>query len=183
MSSYILTCCMLYALHVSMEPGRAVWWQAWCPVIYNRGSSLFSSHLAQQNISDIRPNIREQATTRLFSSASKCSIRRFVITEKAPTRAFSWLKAATTAFTFKTLLRHYANNQEKALVGAFSVITNLRMDLFEALLHTLTRPRLHTTALETPSKAELQSSKLPQTGGHQTQGEKLHLTKFIFFNF
>ena len=27
--------------------------------------------------------------------------------EKAPTRAFSWLKAATTAFTFKTLLRHY----------------------------------------------------------------------------
>ena len=27
----------------------------------------------------------------------------FTITEKAPTRAFSWLKAATTAFTFKTL--------------------------------------------------------------------------------
>ena len=44
----------------------------------------------------------------LGCSASKSSIRRFVITEKAPTRAFSWLKAATTAFTFKTLLRHYA---------------------------------------------------------------------------
>ena len=42
------------------------------------------------------------------TSASKSSIRRFVITEKAPTRSFSWLKAATTAFTFKTLLRHYA---------------------------------------------------------------------------
>ena len=41
-------------------------------------------------------------------SASKRSIRKFVITEKAPTRAFSWLKSATTAFTFKTLLRHYA---------------------------------------------------------------------------
>ena len=27
-------------------------------------------------------------------------------------------------------------NQEKALVGAFSVITNLRMELFEALLDT-----------------------------------------------
>ena len=27
-------------------------------------------------------------------------------------------------------------NQEKALEGAFSVITNLRMELFEALLHT-----------------------------------------------
>ena len=38
----------------------------------------------------------------LASSASKRSIRRF-------TRAFSWLKAASTAFTFKTLLRHYAN--------------------------------------------------------------------------
>ena len=36
------------------------------------------------------------------------AIRRFVITEKAPTRSFSWLKLATTAFTFKTLLRHYA---------------------------------------------------------------------------
>ena len=41
----------------------------------------------------------------VLGSASKSSIRRIVITEKAPTRAFSWLKAATTAFTFKTLLR------------------------------------------------------------------------------
>ena len=32
----------------------------------------------------------------------------YTITKNAPTRAFSWLKAATTAFTFKTLLRHYA---------------------------------------------------------------------------
>ena len=30
---------------------------------------------------------------------------RFTITENDPTMAFSWLKAATTAFTFKTLLR------------------------------------------------------------------------------
>ena len=30
------------------------------------------------------------------------------ITEKAPTGAFSWLKVASTAFTFKTLLKHYA---------------------------------------------------------------------------
>ena len=29
-----------------------------------------------------------------------------------------------------------AFNQEKALVGAFSVITNLRMELFEALVPT-----------------------------------------------
>ena len=45
---------------------------------------------------------------RVATSAPKSSIRRFEITEKAPTRAFSWLKAATTAFTFNTLLRHYA---------------------------------------------------------------------------
>ena len=32
----------------------------------------------------------------------------FTIMEKAPTRAFSYLKAPTSAFTFKTLLRHYA---------------------------------------------------------------------------
>ena len=32
----------------------------------------------------------------------------FTILEKAPTRAFTWLKAPTSAFTFKTLLRHYA---------------------------------------------------------------------------
>ena len=32
----------------------------------------------------------------------------FTITEKAPPRAFSWLKASSIAFTFKTLLRHYA---------------------------------------------------------------------------
>ena len=44
----------------------------------------------------------------VLTSASKRSIQRFVITKKAPTRAFSWLKAATTAFTFKTLLRHHA---------------------------------------------------------------------------
>ena len=36
-----------------------------------------------------------------------------------------------------------AFNQEKALVGAFSVITNLRMDLFEALvtMQSSTQPR------------------------------------------
>ena len=34
-----------------------------------------------------------------------------------------------------------AFNQEKALVGAFSVITNLRMQLFEALIGTSTERR------------------------------------------
>ena len=39
------------------------------------------------------------AVKRSIGSTTGCTI-----TEKAPTRAFSWLKAATTAFTFKTLL-------------------------------------------------------------------------------
>ena len=30
----------------------------------------------------------------------------FTIMEKNPARAFSWLKVPTSAFTFKTLLRH-----------------------------------------------------------------------------
>ena len=30
-------------------------------------------------------------------------LKDFTITEKAPTRAFSWLKAPTSTFTFKTL--------------------------------------------------------------------------------
>ena len=34
-----------------------------------------------------------------------------------------------------------AFNQEKALVGAFSVITNLRMQVFEALLTLQVQPR------------------------------------------
>ena len=46
-------------------------------------------------------NLQRTESLDLRTSASKSSIRRFVITEKAPTRAFSWLKAATTAFTFK----------------------------------------------------------------------------------
>ena len=37
----------------------------------------------------------------------------FTITEKASTRAFSWLKAPTRAVTFKTLLRHYAKQVPK----------------------------------------------------------------------
>ena len=52
--------------------------------------------------------IRRMQARNIITSAWKSSIRRFVITEKAPTRAFSWLKAPTSAFTFKTLLRHYA---------------------------------------------------------------------------
>ena len=60
------------------------------------------------HLTGVRLDSKYLGTTCCSSSASKNSIRRFVIIEKAPTRAFSWLKAATTALTFETLLRHYA---------------------------------------------------------------------------
>ena len=50
------------------------------------------------------------------------TLRFYLITEKDPTTAFSWLKVPTSAFTFKTLIRNYAMHQEKALVWAFSVV-------------------------------------------------------------
>ena len=50
----------------------------------------------------------------ISTSASKSSIREFVITEKAQTRAFSWLKAATTAFT------HYWDIMLNGLVSIVS---------------------------------------------------------------
>ena len=50
-----------------------------------------------------------QRLPRLYLTAAPSVLHSvFTITEKDPTRAFSWLKAPTSAFTFKTLLRHYA---------------------------------------------------------------------------
>ena len=49
------------------------------------------------------PNLYISAVKLSIGSTTGCTI-----TEKAPTRAFSWLKAPTSAFTFKTLLRQYA---------------------------------------------------------------------------
>ena len=48
-------------------------------------------------------NILRHRENASWDSTVSCTI-----TEKAPTRAFSWLKAPTSAFTFKTLSRHYA---------------------------------------------------------------------------
>ena len=86
--------------------------------------------------------VANSAANRSIGSTTGCTI-----TEKAPTRAFSCLKAPTSTFTFKTLLRHYAKrslnvklgprrNYHKGLVGAFSVIVQPvvePMDRFAAL--------------------------------------------------
>ena len=80
---------------VSTTQSGYMWWPVHCSVARSIASSVAAStaHYGTLGTGTIR-----QAT-----SASKSSIRRFVITEKAPTRAFSWLKADTTAFTL-----HYA---------------------------------------------------------------------------
>ena len=44
-------------------------------------------------------------------------------------------------------------NQEKALVGAFSVITNLRMDLRLEFYYTLLTPAACSTSLQHPATA------------------------------
>ena len=85
----------------------------------NQGQGLMSipasqpRHLSPEQpspaLSGHRPQI--QGPARGASSVKKSSnLRRFTVPGEGPypTRAFSWLKAATTAFTFKTLLRHYA---------------------------------------------------------------------------
>ena len=64
-----------------------------------RGSSR---HLQLGSTESFKP---EPVSRRVLQTIDR---RSCTITEKAPTRAFSWLKADTTAFTFKTLLRHYA---------------------------------------------------------------------------
>ena len=83
-------------------------WQCWCPLSRYQEMEICctETHLYRLTQHTPAPPPLQQHSCWVLSSASKRSIRRFVITEKAPTRAFSWLKAATTAFTFKTLLTH-----------------------------------------------------------------------------
>ena len=54
------------------------------------------------------PEVGQASLLLVLCSAPSVSQPVFTITEKPPTRDFSWLKAPTSAFTFKTLLRHYA---------------------------------------------------------------------------
>ena len=59
----------------------------------HRGAHQLLRHCIGGEIIQLSKNLRHQVLSRIITE-----------TEKAPT----WLKAATTAFTFKTLLRHYA---------------------------------------------------------------------------
>ena len=53
-----------------------------------------------------------------------------------------------------------AFNQEKALVGAFSVITNLRMEFFEALMETVETKKVEAGSAGVPVCAQVDSAHL-----------------------
>ena len=79
--------------------------------------SLWHMELYQyDDVGETKNNINckviDMCSSHLLVKRSIGSTTSCTITEKAPTRAFSWLKAPTSAFTFQTLLRHYA---ERAL--------------------------------------------------------------------
>ena len=75
-----------------------------------------------------------------------------------------------------------AFNQEKALVGAFSVITNLRMELFQALNITWPlRPKVQVSApaedVQThvdPGHEEEEAGQQPHGGGELVAGDQLN---------
>ena len=94
---------ILRARRVSRQPGSlaAV---AWCWPVVGVGAALARCRHRQRG-SHLHFFIHSQL---VLCSASSVPQPVFTITEKAPTRAFSWSKAPTSAFTFKTLLRHYA---------------------------------------------------------------------------
>ena len=68
---------------------QAVWWLSWGTL---------------KVIDEKRPRCGGGGGLELKANFRKV----FTITEKAPTRAFSWLKGPINTFTFKNLWRHYA---------------------------------------------------------------------------
>ena len=67
-----------------------------------------------------------------------------------------------------------AFNQEKALVGAFSVITNLRMELFQALVVTIGEHYLE--ALHEGPEQDADSVALPQQLDQPSRAEQTQET-------
>ena len=69
-------------------------------------------------------------------------------------KAFSWLKVPTSASSVLNVKALEAGvgafNPVKALVGAFSVIMNLRMDLIQALILIVSTNNIYWCVLEIP---------------------------------
>ena len=85
---------------------ETAWWRPIdnVSIIHNEGSLSTNEtgfvlvNVSRADLQDSLEQIRISAANRSIGSTTGCTI-----TEKAPTRAFSWLKAPTSAFTFKTL--------------------------------------------------------------------------------
>ena len=75
-----------------------------------------------------------------------------------------------------------AFNQEKALVGAFSVITNLRMQLFEALAEVVATTDQHLTLRALPIHCPIRDQLAAGAGSEA--GEiflHLHIYFYVFY--
>ena len=74
-----------------------------------------------------------------------------------------------------------AFNQEKALVGAFSVITNLRMELFEALYLTISMHHLALLLLLLCVRggAEAARQSVQCYDGYDQQGSEVRATEYM----
>ena len=83
-------------------------------------------------------------STRDQTSASKSIIRRFVITEKAPTMAFSWLKALTPR-SLNVKLGPQCKSQSQA-GGLVSIVSYSRPSLM-IIVQPVVEPMGHSTAL------------------------------------
>ena len=93
------TCCRAHDWVCPLGTGRGWpgWWRGTAGLCWLGGR-------AARTWGQVRCcTVDTSAVKRSIDSTTSCTI-----TEKAPTRAFSWLKAPASAFTFKTLLRHYA---------------------------------------------------------------------------
>ena len=74
---------------------------------YSALTRSFAIVSSRASTSRLQPRDSQYKHQALFSRAAN-DPSVFTITEKAPNRAFSCLKAPTSAFTFKTILRHFA---------------------------------------------------------------------------
>ena len=96
------------------RPGGAGIWRRNAPATRRWRDTAWTrvnccSSLRGHRNSSVASQILQQLLANRASNEGYPKVREdFTITEEAPTRAFSWLKAPTSAFTLKTLLRHYA---------------------------------------------------------------------------
>ena len=85
---------------------RPCWRCLWCQLRCGRLDTISPPALCGQIFAvGVTLDTLDKLIIRHDTAANDSSV--FTITEKAPSRAFSWLKAPTRSLSFKSLLRHY----------------------------------------------------------------------------